>query len=344
MTVRDNKRKYTVKENLLVLWFLVFVCLFIGNLSISAQITPNPTPPKKQLTEDEVAHFGDIIDVDIVGGFEYDWRGTLTPDGNLDGLDEFNGPIAALCRNESEIARDVEKALSKTLREPKVVVRIIDRSNRAIVRLDGAVKTPTRFKLMRRVQLRELIVLAGGFTDNVSGEITVFRPGNMNCLRQVSGENGDDLPKDNGSQNLTIKITDLLKGDEASNIQILSGDTLEVAKANPVYVIGAVNSPKPLYSRTEITVSRAVASAGGLTKDADGGKVSIFRRDGADTNIIVTDLFKIKRGESVDTVLKPFDIIDVASKGGGKRKYPPLAANSEKTERDKRELPLRVID
>ncbi len=286
-------------------------------------------PPRN----DELVHFGDVLDVDFVGAFEYDWRGTITPDGNLDGLDSYGDPIRALCRNETDIAADISKAYSKILRDPKVVVRIIDRSNRAVARLDGAVRTPTRFKLQREVRLRELLVLAGGLTDDTSGVISIFRPRNLNCVAS---------PQDNGSQMIAIKISDLLNGKPEANLPILSGDIIDVVRATPVYVIGAVNSPRPVFSTGEITVSRAVASAGGLAKDADGGKVTIFRRVGAESKVEETDLAKIKRGELVDVVLKPFDIIDVAGKGSGKRKNPPLAISTVKTER--LELPLRVID
>lgn len=317
-----------MKESRPVICFL-YCCLFIFGCALVSAQSPTPAPP----SNDELVHFGDVLDVDFVGAFEYDWRGTITPNGNLDGLDSYGDPIRALCRNETDIAADISKAYSKILRDPKVVVRIIDRSNRAVARLDGAVRTPTRFKLQREVRLRELLVLAGGLTDDTSGEISIFRPRNLNCVAS---------PQDNGSQMIAIKISDLLNGKPEANLPILSGDIIDVVRATPVYVIGAVNSPRPVFSTGEITVSRAVASAGGLAKDADGGKVTIFRRLGTESKVEETDLAKIKRGELVDVVLKPFDIIDVAGKGSGKRKNPPVAISTVKTER--LELPLRVID
>lgn len=318
-------------------------------MSGSGQTRIAPTPSPTPISEEDLAHFGDVIDVDILGGFEFDWRGTLSPDGFLDGVDGFNEPVYGLCRSEADIAAGVAKAFSKILRDPKVSVRIIDRSNRAMVRLDGAVRTPTRFRLERSVKLTELLVLAGGLTDDVSGEISIFRPRNLNCLSTAlpptaAGDKNAGSQQDNRSQTITIKISDLLNGDTAANIPILSGDMISVSRAVPVYVIGAVNSPRPVYSRAQITVSRAIASAGGLAKDADASKVSIFRRDGTDAKSIEVDLDKIKRGVTDDIVLSSFDIIDVASKGGGKRKYPPTVAGSAKTNRNGRELPLRVID
>ena len=329
ITHPSRSTKLIVKVSGPVVYFFYCWLVLFGGMAVLAQ-SPTPTPS----SSDELVHFGDLLDVDFLGAFEYDWRGTITPDGNLDGLDSLGDPIRALCRNESQIAADIAKTYSKILRDPKVVVRIIDRSNRAVALLDGAVRTPTRFKLQREVRLRELLVLAGGLTDDTSGEISIFRPRNLNCIAAP--------PQDNGSQTITIKISDLLNGKAEANIQILSGDLIDVIRATPVYVIGAVNSPRPVFTRGEITVSRAVASAGGLAKDADGGKVTIFRRVGTESKVEETDLGKIKRGELVDVVLKPFDIIDVAAKGSGKRKDPPIAASTVKT--DRRELPLRVID
>lgn len=308
---------------------LFYCCLFAFCGAVVSAQTPTPTP----VNEDELVHFGDVLDVDFVGAFEYDWRGTITPDGNLDGLDSY-GSIPALCRGERQIAGDIAKAYSKILRDPKIVVKIIDRSKRAVARLDGAVRTPTRFKLQREVGLREMLVLAGGLTDDISGEISIFRPRDLNCNAAP--------PQDNGSQTITIKIIDLLNGMPGADIRILSGDIIEVLRAPTVYVIGAVNSPRPVFTRGEMTVSRAVASAGGLAKDADGGKVTIFRRVGSESKVEETNLAKIKRGELIDVVLRPFDIIDVAGKGSGKRKDPPIAVNTGKS--DSRELPLRVID
>lgn len=337
-----------MRENRLVICFL-FCCLLSGSTSISAQNVSETGQQQPLNSEDDLAHFGDVIDVDFVGGFEYDWRGTLTPEGFLAGLDGFNQPVYGLCRSEDEIAAGVAKAFSKILRDPKVIVKIIDRSSRAVVRLEGAVRTPTRFRLKRQVRLRELLVLAGGLSDDVSGEILILRPRNLSCISQVlsdskSIEKISNPPQDNGTLMTVIRISDLLSGEREANMQILSGDVIDVSRAVPVYVIGAVNNPRPVYSRAQITVSRAIASAGGLAKEADAAKITIFRREGVETKSIETDLGKIKRGELEDVILKQFDIIEVASKGGGKRKYPPAIVNGAKIDRERRELPLRVVD
>ncbi|MEO7660711.1 MAG: SLBB domain-containing protein, partial [Pyrinomonadaceae bacterium] len=302
-----------------------------------------------KLDLDDLVHFGDVIDVDIVGGFEFDWRGTLTSDGFLDGLDGFSEQIYGLCRSENQIAADVARVYGKILRDPKVVVKIIDRSNRAVVRLDGAVRTAARFRLQRDIHLRELIVLAGGITDGASGDITIFRPKDLNCMAAAApttdlDKNGGNGRSDNGSQTVNIKISELLSGNQLANPQILSGDIVTVLRAFPIYVIGAVKSPRPIYSRDKMSVSRIVAIAGGLAKDADGRRVVIYRRSGTDVRSIETNLDKIKLGETEDEILQPFDIIEIAVKGRGNRKYPPVVVNDENGEKRVQDFPLRIVD
>lgn len=285
-------------------------------------------------------HYGDVIDVDFVGGFDFDWRGGLTPEGYLQGLDAIDGSIYALCLTEAELAASIKKVYSKILRDPEVVVKIIDKSGRAVVRLSGAIKSPARFKLMRFVTLRELIVISGGLTDAASGTISIFRPQNASCSDRSATESP---ASSNPLQTITVKISELLKGLPSANPSVLSGDIIEVERAPVIYIIGAVNSPQPIFSREQMSVSRAIATAGGFAKDADGKRATIIRRDGTDIKNIDVDLAKIKAGTSEDVILKPFDIIDVASKGGGKRKFPPVEVNTYGAN-NQTEPPLRIID
>lgn len=326
------------------------ICLFFSFLILGTPTTAQIPDPSPAITPpppySDLVHPGDVIDVDVLGGFEFDWRGTLTPEGFLDGLDGFSEPVRGLCRSETDIAADVARVYGRLLRDPKIVVRIVDRSNRAVARIDGAVRMPTRFRIQRRVHLRELIVLAGGLTDRASGEIRLLRPRNMSCQPSDDARPpGDTIPApDNGTQTRNIKISELLGGTPDANPQVLSGDIITVTRAEPVYIIGAVNNPRPIYSPTELTVSRAIASAGGLARSADARKISILRRDGAGRNYIEVDLVKIKRGDAPDEVLKQFDILDVAAKGGGRREYPPVGPADDTRDHGNGDLPLKVVD
>jgi protein involved in polysaccharide export with SLBB domain len=337
--------------------FNVFLCLFFWQGLILAQ-TPPPENNSQARPESglNLIHLGDLIDVDVVGNIDYDWRGTLTPEGFLNGLDSIEERIYALCRKEEEVAQDIAKGYGKFLREPKVVVRIVDRSNRQPSTLFGAVKLPQRFQIKRPVYLNELIILAGGFTEKASGEIQIYRPGGLGCAEQKtqSAENAGENPnpperfisasQNNGSQFINIRISELLSGKKGANVQILVGDIITVLEASPIYVIGGVATPKQIATRSQITLSRAITSAGGLSKDADPKKITIFRRQAGETKIIEADLDKIKAGQAEDTVLQAFDVVEVTRKGGDKSRYPPVIKVDDLSDKNAAKLPLRVID
>jgi len=328
--------------------FVNLVCLLLHSIFVIAQAPAPATTPEILKNEIDLIHSGDVIDVDFAGGLEYDWRGTLASDGMLDGVNEFS-PILALCRSETDVARDIERAYSKVLREPKVTVRIVDRSDRPLARLEGAVKTPTRFRILRAVRLRELIVAAGGFTDNASGEVVILRRGDQNCVHQAANGGARVEAKtqgqaDNGLQRLNILVAELLSGKEFADPLILGGDVVSVEKAVPVYVIGAVSNPKPQNWQSGMTLTRAIATAGGLIKASDGHKVTVYRRVKADTTVMQFDLEKIKSGEIDDVELRAFDIIEVAFKGRAPSQYPPVIAARDGRPDNGSVFPLRVID
>lgn len=331
------------------------VLMLLTSVDLGQEPTPTPENPQinNTISELDLIHIGDLIDIDVVGSLEYDWRGTLTPEGFLKQFDTVEDQIFALCKSEEEIAREVEKSYSKILRDPKVVVRVLDRSNRPVSMVYGAVKQPLKFQIKRPVYLNELIVLVGGFTEKASGEIQIFRPQNQSCGETVAKkqQTGNDsrerfiaTRQDNGTQFINIRITDLLSGNKDANLQILSGDIVTVLEANPIYVIGGVENPKQISTRSQMTVSRAISTAGGLTKDADAKKVTIFRRVGNETKIIDADLDKIKANQAEDIILQAFDVVEVLQKGREKRQFPPVINVEDFGENDKSKMPLRVID
>ncbi len=324
----------------LTIFFAIF-CLIFQSFSAVSQAPVSTPTPKIVTAEADLIHFGDLIDVDFDGTAEYDWRGSLTQDGMLEGLDAYS-PISGLCRSETDVAADIARAYSKILRDPRVTVKVIDRSNRAVAQLNGAVKVPMQFRFQRPARLRELIVSSGGFTDDAGGEIVILRPDNLNCL--FSGTHEGKSASGNGIQTINILISELLSGKESFDPVILSGDLVLVQRAVPIYVIGAVNNPKPIYARSAMSVSRAIATAGGLAKGAIAQKATLFRREGTNTTVIQVDLEKIKKGELNDVELKAFDIIEVAFKGRAQRKYPPVITAGDKRDGRAQELPLKIIE
>ncbi len=335
----------------------IFFCFGIFQNQVNSQ---NPTPEinltsitaaASPVAEENLIHAGDLIDVDIVGSTEFDWRGTLTAEGFLSNINYSENPIHALCETEETVAKKIAESYSKILREPKVIVKILDRSNRPAAVLYGAVRKNQRFQIKRPVSLSELIIISGGFSEQVSGEIQIFRPKDLNCREKKSVSAAPSVKSTEKDKNtaadkqyINIKISDLLSGVSLSNPQILSGDIITVLEAKPLYISGGVAAPKQLSIRSQLTLSRAIASAGGLSKDADAKEIRIFRRNGIETTSIVANLEKIKSGEAEDINLQPFDVIEVPQTGRERRKFPPVVREFVPTEKQAEKLPLQIID
>lgn len=338
------------------------IYLFLLKATIFAQTPPDSLPAVKDSTAaganapivaaENLIHIGDLIDVDVLGSTDYDWRGTLTPEGFLDKINFVEEPVYALCRTETEVAAEIAKGYGKFLNNPQVVVKIIDRSNRPVSTLYGAVKTPQRFQILRPVKLNELLILSGGITEKASGEVQLLRSRNLSCEaaakpKSETAQNAEKIVSGRqigGTETLKIQIGDLIKGKPESNPYVLSGDVITVEEAEPVYVIGGVANPKRIGIHGRLTVARAVDAAGGVTRYADPKKVTIFRRENGDTKILEVDLEKIKNGQSADVELQSLDVVEVAQRGGGKSKFPPVIKNSEDTDKKNSNLSLRVID
>lgn len=297
-----------------------------------------PSKAALALPAESLIHFGDTIDVDVLGSLEYDWRGKTDDEGFLNDLPSVVDPIFALCRTEAELAAEIAEAYKQFIREPQVVVRVTDRSERQPALLLGAVRTPQRFRIQRPVRLSELVVLSGGITDRASGEVRIFRPSHFSCA--------DHNKKQPDPQYLSVKLMDLLAGKPDANPFIRTGDVVTVEDAAPVYVTGGVVAPQRILFRPGLTLSRAVASAGGLSENGEASKIMIFRRQpvGTELQIIESDLEKINRKQSEDVALQAYDIVEVTTRGRQRDRRPPIVNNLDTAQINLNNLPQRVIN
>ena len=348
---------YFLLQILLVFPIILFAQIETLHFEKEISTDTNSIPTKKETQQktkvNDFIHFGDLIDIDILGSVEYDWRGKITPEGFLTGANFSDEEIDAACHTIGNVARQIEKSYGKFLKNPKVIVTILDKTNRANAIVFGAIKQPLRFKLKRSVKLSELLVRTGGFTENASGQIRILRQPNASCAARLGAtqltkqnEMSDEFIKikqDVGARVFTIEVIDLLKGKKEANPEIFYGDIITVRKAEPIYIIGGVENPSKISLRSDMTVSRAIASAGGLTKRADPQDITIFRRGNGETLVIKTDLEKIVKDKNADIKLKAFDVVEVGGKGARKRKYPPVFRFTDKNV-DISKLPMRIID
>ena len=115
---------------------------------------------------------------------------------------------------------------------------------------------------------------------------------------------------------ITVNLDQLVEtGDMRNNIPLEGGDVVTVPHAGIVYVMGAVNRPGGFVisnDRTQLTVLKVLALAGGLTRIAKASHTYIIRQDaqGKQTGTEI-DLKKILHRQAEDVPLHPADILYV---------------------------------
>jgi polysaccharide export outer membrane protein len=116
----------------------------------------------------------------------------------------------------------------------------------------------------------------------------------------------------------SYKLSETLQGNPRANPFIEPGDIITLPEANEVYVVGNVFTPVTIALKEPITLSRAVAMAGGVRQDTKKDKVRIVRQDpGTSTSKeILVDLSAIEKKQAEDIALLPNDIVDVPISGG----------------------------
>jgi len=256
---------------------------------------------------------GDVVEIKIFGQPDLGSNAAVDSDGNLSSL-PFLDPIPAKCRSEREVQKDIAVAYGRLVKEPQVSVRILERNSRTPASISGAVRQTTKVPMQRTQRLNEVIAAAGGFTEKAAGTIQILHTEAVMCPDR--GDESESMPIDGSAIPFqVVKIADLQKG--VSNPFIRPGDLILVTEAEPIYISGSVVSPGGIMMREDLTLSRALAMVGGPRKDADLSEIRIHRQKpgSLEQEIIKVNYAAIKKNETPDIFLKPYDVIDVSEAG-----------------------------
>lgn len=252
---------------------------------------------------------GDVLEVRVLFQPELTATVEIDSDGNLSSLPFVETPISARCRTEKEVQKDIAKAYSKYVKNPQVSVLTSARNSRSPATITGAVRTPIRVTMLRTVRLNELMAQAEGFTERASGTIQIFHTEPPMCPKpgEEAAQAFEESPQE------LVKIADLKAGMPNANPVIRPGDLIIVTEAEPLYVTGSVFAPQQIYLTDNLTLSRALASVGGPTKEAKINDVQIHRlKPGAPApEVIHVDYAAIKKNQKPDFALQAFDHVEV---------------------------------
>jgi polysaccharide export outer membrane protein len=293
---------------------IAVACCVLGVVQAQQPVTPKPEPAgiETQAQPPYLLGPGDVLEVTIDQMTHPTMRIQVSGTGYINLA--LIGRIKAKCLTELQLQQDITTALDRYIKEPSVNVLVLERNSRTPVSISGAVRQNTKVPTLRKLRLNELIAAAGGFTERAAGTIQILHTEPVMCPEP--GQEAEDLKSNGTSIPLqVVKISDLLKG--TSNPEIRPGDLVLVTEAEPVYITGSVVSPGSIMLRDKLTLSRALATVGGTRKEAKVSEITIYRQipDSTDQKILKVDLAAIKKNQTPDVLLEPYDVIDVSENG-----------------------------
>jgi polysaccharide biosynthesis/export protein len=255
---------------------------------------------------------GDILDIRIFNRPQLSRESVRVDNRGMIRMPLLEEEIQAACRTEIELAREIATRYLKYQKNPQVDIFVKEYHSQPVA-IIGAVNQPGRFQLQRRVRLLELLTFAGGPAERAGRNIQVVHSAGVSICQASS-----HTSEDNMIEMVSYQLNDTLRGDERSNPYVQPGDVITLPDAEQIYVVGNVLKPSAIPLKEPITISRALAMAGGLMPDTNGGKIRIIRQEAGGTNKqeIYVDIKAIEKRKAEDIVLQANDIIDVPTSGG----------------------------
>jgi polysaccharide export outer membrane protein len=157
---------------------------------------------------------GDTVNVIVWRNPELSMSVPVRPDGKITA--PLIEDLPAMGKDSTTLAREIEKHLSKFVREPIVTVIVggFVGPYSEQIRVVGEAAKPQALPYKQKMTLLDLMIVVGGITD--------FADGNKAVLLRTS----------EGNTQYTVRIRDLLKrGDISANVDVKPGDILIIPQS-----------------------------------------------------------------------------------------------------------------
>ncbi|MBU6399379.1 MAG: SLBB domain-containing protein [Verrucomicrobia bacterium] len=256
---------------------------------------------------------GDRVEIELIGDPSTRATALVGPDGKLyyyllPGLEVWGltlGQTKAL----------LEQELQKYIRDQPRVSLTLRTIESKQVWLLGRLNAPGIYPMNGPMTLLEAISLAGGPVS--SRPYASLTGGALSSGTSATVEELADLHRGfviRHGKFLPVDFYRLLHdGDLSQNIYLLPDDFvyLPSAVSQNVFVLGAVGEPRSVTYLPRMTLTAAIANAGGTIKYAYLGHVAIVRGSLTRPRIAVVDYRAIVHGRQPDVLLQPHDIVYV---------------------------------
>jgi len=156
----------------------------------------------------------DVVNIVVWRNPELSMAVPVRPDGRIS--TPLVEDVPALGKNPEQLARDLEKALSKYIRDPvvTVIVNNFNGPSTEQIRIIGEAAKPQAVAYRQNMTMLDVMIVVGGLTD--------FADGNKAVLVRGS---------DQGKQ-YRVRLGDLIRrGDISANVEVRPGDVIIIPQS-----------------------------------------------------------------------------------------------------------------
>jgi polysaccharide export outer membrane protein len=207
--------------------------------------------------------------------------------------------VAGLTAQEAAIQIQDELKDRGLMLDPHVTVSTTEFASHGASIL-GEVRSPGVYPTLGSRRLLDMIALAGG-VSNTAGRLATI------------------IHRDDPSHPVHIALQPTPAAmREQKNPVILPGDTIDVAKAGVIYVLGDVLRPGGILvdNNERLSVIEALSLAGGIDKTAAMSKTKLIRRLPNGREEVDLDLKRMLYGKQADVLVSDGDILYVPTSTG----------------------------
>ena len=177
---------------------------------------PYPEAPQLAASPDYLYKIGpgDSVNVSVWRNPELSMSVTVRPDGRITA--PLFEDLPALGKDPTTLARDIEKVLSKYIRDPVVTVIVggFVGPYPEQIRVLGEAAKPQAIPYRQGMTMLDLMIVVGGITD--------FADGNKATILRTS----------EGGRQYSVRLRDLIKrGDISANVDVKPGDILLIPQS-----------------------------------------------------------------------------------------------------------------
>jgi polysaccharide export outer membrane protein len=191
---------------------VVFAVLSLGGCKTYPPLTDDGA---SYIAHDYLIGPGDMVDVIVWRNPEVSMAVPVRPDGKI--TTPLVEDLPASGKTSTQLARDIEQALSKYIQQPVVTVVVTEFVGpySEQIRVIGEASKPQALPYREEMTLMDVLIEVGGMTDFAAGN-------KARIIRNVEGK----------QQQFSVRLDDLIRdGDITANVPMRQGDVLVIPES-----------------------------------------------------------------------------------------------------------------